>query len=62
MSEIEQLEQNIEDFKRDLIALVEKFEKENGMLLVNVKYDGFDKSVNYAITDANARFVRINEI
>ena len=54
------IEQNIEVFKNDLRALVERFEKENGMLLVNVKYDGFDKSVNYTIADGNAEYIRPN--
>ena len=57
MSEIEK---NIEVFKEDLRALVERFEKENGMLLVNVKYDGFDKSVNYTIADGNAKYIMPN--
>lgn len=57
MSEIEK---NIEVFKEDLRLLVERFEKENGMLLVDVKYDGFDKSVNYTIANGNAKFIRPN--
>lgn len=56
MSEIEK---NIEVFKEDLRALVERFEKENGMLLVDVKYDGFDKSVKYTIADGNAKYIRL---
>jgi hypothetical protein len=52
-------EKSLEVFKNDLRALVERFEKENGMLLVDVKYDGFDKSVKYTITDGNAKFIRL---
>jgi len=57
MSEIEK---NIEVFKEDLRALVERFEKENGMLLVDVKYYGFDKRVNYTIANGNAKFIMPN--
>lgn len=59
MSEIEQA---IEVFKDDLRALVEKFEKEHGALLVDVKYDGFNKKVTYTIADGSAKFIRLNEI
>lgn len=53
------IEKNLEKFKDDLRMLVERFEKENGMLLVNVKYDGFNKSVTYTITDGNAKFTKL---
>ncbi len=56
MSEIEKA---IETFKNDLRALVDRFEKENKAILVDVKYDGFSKSVKYTIADGNAKYIRL---
>ena len=50
-------EQNIEIFKNDLRALVERFEKENGLFVLDIKYDGFSKKVNCAITGGNPKFI-----
>jgi len=50
-------EQNIEIFKNELRSLVDRFEKENGLFVLEIKYDGISRKVNYAITGGNPKFI-----
>jgi len=55
MSEIER---RLKDFEEELLKVIEKFEKEHGLLMVDVKYDGFNKSVTYTFAGENFKFTK----
>lgn len=56
MSEIER---RFKDFEEELLKVIEKFEKEHGLLMVDVKYDGFNKSVTYTFAGENFKFTKV---
>lgn len=56
MSEIEKA---LEDFEKELVRVVDKFEKEHGLFVVDVKYDGFNKSVTYTYAGENFKFTKL---
>lgn len=58
MSEIRQ--QDFKDFEDDLQRVIDKFEKEHGMFIVDIKYDGFTKNINYTFAGENFRFTKDN--
>lgn len=54
---MDKTEENIERLKQELIDAIDRFEKENGLFVLDIKYDGFSKKVNYAITGENPKFI-----
>ena len=58
MSEIRQ--QDLKDFEGDLQKVIDKFEKEYGMFIVDIKYDGFSKNIHYTLAGENFRFTKDN--
>ena len=40
-------QQDFKDFEDDLQKVIDKFEKEYGLFIVDIKYDGFSKNINY---------------
>lgn len=52
-------EQHLKDFEEELVKVIEKFEKEHGLLMVDVKYDGFNKSVTYTFAGENFKFTKV---
>ena len=55
MSEIER---HLKDFEEELVNVIERFEKEYGLLMVDVKHDGFNKSVTYTFAGENFKFTK----
>ena len=53
------IEEALKAFEGELIKVIDRFEKENGVLMVDIKYDGYNKSVNYTISGGNYKFTFI---
>lgn len=41
------IRQDLEDFEAELQKVIDKFEKDHGMFIVDINYDGFTKNINY---------------
>jgi hypothetical protein len=58
MSEIRQ--QDLKDFEDDLQKVIDNFEKEYGMFVVDIEYDGFRKNIHYTFAGEDFKFTKDN--
>lgn len=54
------IRQDLEYFEAELQKVIDKFEKEHGMFIVDINYDGFTKNINYTFAGENYRFTKDN--
>lgn len=53
-------EKALKDFEDDLQKVIDNFEKEYGMFVVDIEYDGFRKNIHYTFAGENFKFTKDN--
>jgi hypothetical protein len=54
------IRQDLEDFEAELQKVIDTFEKEHGLFIVDIKYDGFSKNIHYTFAGENFKFTKDN--
>ena len=53
-------EKALKDFEDDLQKVIDNFEREYGMFVVDIEYDGFRKNIHYTFAGENFKFTKDN--